>query len=299
MTRFETTTRPHDLVDVGHSRLGYYRFGQGPDLVFVHGWPLWAATWRHLVDRLADEYTCHLFDLPGCGGSEWGRDSRIGMAPHAESVAAAIDHLGLQRYGLVGHDSGGLVARRVAARHGPRVAGIVLGNTEIPGHHPWQVTMMGLAARLVGGERALRPLLSSRALRRSRLFYGACFEDIAYGDGEFADLFVTPLLEEPRALRGQLRLLQTFDWSSTDTLDEVHARLEAPALLIWGDEDPYFPLGGARRMQGQFGAGADLVVLEGARLFAHEDRADDFVAAMRPFLARHMSTESNFLEKVS
>jgi hypothetical protein len=35
---------PDRMLDVGHAKLAYYRFGQGPDVVCVHGWPLHAAT---------------------------------------------------------------------------------------------------------------------------------------------------------------------------------------------------------------------------------------------------------------
>src|SRR5262245_49620105 len=58
---------PTERIDVGHSRVAYYRFGSGPDLVFVHGWPLHAATFRKVVPELATAFTCHLIDLPGAG----------------------------------------------------------------------------------------------------------------------------------------------------------------------------------------------------------------------------------------
>src|SRR5262245_53887289 len=61
---------PRAFLDVGHSRLAYRRFGQGPDVVLVHGWPLHSATFRRLVPLLADAFTCHLFDLPGAGQTE-------------------------------------------------------------------------------------------------------------------------------------------------------------------------------------------------------------------------------------
>lgn len=289
---FDTTTRPLDHIDVGHSRLAYYRFGEGPDLVFVHGWPLHAATFRHLVAGLADSYTCHLFDLPGTGNAEWDAASEIGFDAHTESVARAIDTLGLGAYGIVGHDSGGLIARRVAAQHGDRVRAVVLGNTEIPGHHPWQIKAFGFMARVFGGHRALRPLLTVRPLRHSALFFGGCFTDSAYGEGDFSDLFVAPLVADRRRVTGQLGLLESFEWESTDSLVQVHEAIRAPSLLVWGDRDGYFPVEKARRMAEQLAGGADFEVIPGAKLFAHEDRAPEFLAAMRPFLARHLGQPS-------
>ena len=67
--------RPHRMLDVGHSQVPYWCFGEGPDLFFVHGWPLTSATWRELVPSLSEHFTCHLIDLPGTGESEWDADS--------------------------------------------------------------------------------------------------------------------------------------------------------------------------------------------------------------------------------
>src|SRR5687767_7789461 len=126
----------HSLIDVGTAKLAYRKTGTGPDLVFVHGWPLHGETWRDIVPALADRYTCHVFDLPGTGQSEWSKDTRINLRAHTDAVLRAIEILGLQRVGFVGHDSGGAIARLAAAELGPRCTGLVLGNTEIPGHRP-------------------------------------------------------------------------------------------------------------------------------------------------------------------
>src|SRR5581483_3338610 len=61
---FETPTA---YLDVGHNQLAYYRLGRGPDLFFVHGWPISAVTFRSILPFLSGKYTCHLIDLPGAG----------------------------------------------------------------------------------------------------------------------------------------------------------------------------------------------------------------------------------------
>ena len=143
-TTTETTARPtrsmpdfrvppRELVDVGHSRLAYRRVGRGPDLLLVHGWPLTMATYRRLLPTLAEQFTCHLVDLPGAGFTEISERTPISMHDHCDTLERAIEVIGLDRYALLAHDSGGFFARAVAARHGDRVTGIVLGNTETPG----------------------------------------------------------------------------------------------------------------------------------------------------------------------
>ena len=81
---------PHDFVDIGHSQLAYWQYGQGPDLVLVHGWPLHSATYRYLLPHLSRHYRCHLFDLPGTGQTRTGASAPFGIHAHGESLMKAI-----------------------------------------------------------------------------------------------------------------------------------------------------------------------------------------------------------------
>jgi pimeloyl-ACP methyl ester carboxylesterase len=60
----EFSKPPTNFIDVGHSRIAHRTLGCGPDVLFIHGWPLNGATWRNVVPRLADDFTCHVIDLP-------------------------------------------------------------------------------------------------------------------------------------------------------------------------------------------------------------------------------------------
>jgi pimeloyl-ACP methyl ester carboxylesterase len=278
-------------LDVGHSRIPHWRVGTGPDVLFVHGWPLHAATFRDVVPLLADRFTCHVIDLPGCGKSEWSASSQIGVRQHVASLRKVVDALGLTRYALLAHDSGAVMARLLAADD-PRAAALVLGNTEIPGHRPKAVEFFVWMTRLGLAKPLSALMLGIPALRRSQFGYGGCFHDVAHIDREFMRLFIEPMLKSPRIGAGQQRLLEGFDWSVVDTLDQVHARIKAPVQLVWGADDPFFPLGLVQNMSKQFAGGASLSVLRPGKLFAHEEFPEAFVAAAAPFLERTMSRAS-------
>jgi haloalkane dehalogenase len=281
-----TTPRAH--IESGAQRLAYWRFGSGPDIVMVHGWPLHSATFRHIVPELAKHFTLHLFDLPGVGQSE--AHGPVSFTSHAAAVRAATEKLGLTRYALLAHDSGGLIARLMAADDA-RVCGLVLGGTEIPGHHPPLFEAYVRMAKLPGFGALLLSTLRIGFLRRSPLGFGGCFTDARYADGEFADLFVKPLLASRRAAEGHLALLRSVDFAFVDALAAVHARIRAPVLCVWGTQDPFFPIAKARRMIGEFGGDAELVQIDGAKLFAHEDHPEAFVAQALPFLERVMASK--------
>ncbi len=280
--------KPHAHVEAGDARLAYWRFGAGPDVVLIHGWPLHSATFRRIVPALARSFTLHLFDLPGVGHSV--TRAAIGFETHADALRRAIDAIGLERFALLAHDSGGVVARLLAVD--PRVRGLVLAGTEIPGHRPPLFEHYVRLAKLPGFFSILRATLRVGFLRRSALGFGGCFSDARYTDGEFGDWFVRPLLRSRAAGDGHFALLRALDFSFIDALADVHARTRAPVLCIWGSRDPFFPIAKARQMLAGFGGRAELAEIAGAKLFAHEDHPDAFAGHAVPFLAGCFATAS-------
>ena len=60
---------PHRHLDVGAGEVALRTVGTGPDVLFVHGWPVSGATFRLLLPHLVDHLTCHVIDLPSAGSS--------------------------------------------------------------------------------------------------------------------------------------------------------------------------------------------------------------------------------------
>ncbi len=276
---------PTDWIELDDCTLPYYRVGSGPDVVLVHGWPLDSRTWRNLLPRLSASYTCHMFDMPGAGRSRWTRKARVGLRENAVALRKCIDAIGLSSYALIGHDSGACFARLVAADDPDRVRGLVAGNTEIPGHEPWQLRVMGPLLKLPGGIAGFKAMLRHKIGRRSSLGFGGCFDDTELAEGEFFELFVRPLIEDPRAMAGQLLLGENLDFAVVHSLREAHGKITAPTRFIWGVDDPWFPLDKARAMPAQMGGEADLVTISPGKLFAHEEFPDLFLDHAAPILA--------------
>lgn len=279
--------RPHlpapEWLSIGPHRLAYRRSGQGPDLVFLHGWPLHSATFRAIVPRLAGDYTCHLLDLPGAGLSQSAAGADCGFRSALRVVSEAIDQLGLQRYAFVTHDSGGLLARHIAAGDA-RVAGLVLGDTELPSFHPLPMRMLAFLARSSFGPAVLRTMIRVGPLRRSSAVgFGGAFADTSLLDGEFYELFLAQLAESNADTARALQPIRDYSALVVELAD-IHARIHVPVQLIWGTRDPLFPLPRARQMAKQFAGHVTLSTIEGARLFAHEERPEEFASIARPFL---------------
>lgn len=276
---------PHDRVELPEGRIAHWHFGSGPELIFVHGWPIHGATWRRIIPRLAQSYSCHVLDMPAVGHSEW--DGPMGILEHATTVGRVIDALQIEKFSMVGHDSGGSIARFVAASRPDRVHAMVLGNTEIPGLGLPGLSVGQRAVDFPGVRAAMKWTLRSERIRK--LAFASCFEDPSYLEGEFADFFVEPLYESD-ALEGQLRFMKALDWTTIEEdLGRAHANITCPVLLIWGVEDTWFPWKRAQTMVDSFGGPpAELHPIEGGKLFVHEDFCDEFAEAAVSFLDKNV-----------
>ncbi|MFN0245826.1 MAG: alpha/beta fold hydrolase [Kofleriaceae bacterium] len=259
------------------ARLAHRVSGTGPDVLFIHGWPLHGATWREITPHLTSAFRCHVIDLPGTGASQWTPHTPITLRAHAEAVVNLVEELRLRRVAMVAHDSGGAIARLAAAELGERCSGLVLGNTEIPAYRPPMLRLVVGLAKLPGARRLLVATMKHARLRRSALGFGGCFDDVSLIEGDFKRLFVDPIIADPR---GQMALAQQFDWTVFDSMVATHSQISAPVTLIWGVGDPWFPVERARTMVGQFRGGAEMFELPG-KLFVHEEHPAAWAAIAR------------------
>jgi len=274
--------QPTRWLEFDDCELPYWRIGTGPNLVLVHGWPVDSRTFRNLLPRLSQRYCCHLVDLPGAGLSKWDKNTRIGIAEGGPRLRQVIDKIGLDEYGLLAHDSGALFARHCAAGDPERVRALVMGNTEIPGHEPWQIQVMNRVNKLPGSSLLFRLMLATGIGRRSALGLGGAFADPSFGEGEFRDLFIKPLVTDRRKLLGQLRMADNFDFSLVHRLTEVHKQIVAPTRFVWGAQDPWFPLTKATAMVSQMGGPADFIVQDPGKVFIHEEFPQAFLNSAEP-----------------
>lgn len=275
---------PARYIDVGPGAgaVAYRTVGQGPDVLFVHGWPVHSATFRQLLPHLADHVTCHLIDLTGTGSSRFDADTTLSIEQHITSVRRTVDELGLDQVAAIGHDSGGMIARHALAGDG-RLRSMGLINTEQPQGLSRRFKFFLSGRHLPGFGAALSWLAGRPRLRRNPFVLGDAFADSSLLDGEFDEFFLKPLKQSEPHRDAAIRLLRTFKHEHIDQLATLHTKIDVPVQLVWGDQDPFFPLAWAEEMVDTF-PNADLAVIKGAGLFSHEERPAEVAAALLPTL---------------
>lgn len=274
--------QPDRFLDVGSGEVAYRVVGQGPDVLFVHGWPVSGATFRTLLPHLVDRVTCHVIDLPGAGSSRFTADTPLTVATHIRAVRRSLDLLELEDVAVVGHDSGGMIARHAFAGDA-RVRSFGLIDTEQSGGLSWKFRSFLAGRRVPGFGAALGWLAGRPRLRRSRFVLGDAFADAALLDGEFDEFFLQPLHVSRDRRDAQMRVLRSFDHRLIDELPSVHRRIEVPVVLVWGEHDKFFLVDRTRAMLAEF-ANARLEVIAGAGLFSHEERPAAVATALLPTL---------------
>ena len=273
---------PDQFIDVGTGEVAYRRVGSGPDVLFIHGWPVSSATFRTLLPHLTDHVTCHLIDLPGAGSSRFTTDQVLTIENHIHSVKRVLDVLDLNDVAVVGHDSGGLIARHAVAGS-PRLRALGLIDTEQSTGLSWKFKSFIAGRRIPGFGAGLGWVAGQPRLRRNRLVLGDAFVDRSLLDGEFDEFFLKPLNQSPAHRKAAIQLLKSFDYQHVRDLSELHRRITVPVQLVWGEHDRFFPVKWAQEMLADF-SDARLAVIKGAGLFAHEERPAEVAQALLPIL---------------
>lgn len=269
---------PERWIDVGGGNaVAYRRAGSGPDVLFVHGWPVSGATFRSLLPHLTPHVTCHVIDLPGAGDSRFDPATKLTIGSHVTAIQRVIDDLGVDRLAVVGHDSGGLFVRHAVAGD-PRIRAVGLIDTEQL-RLSLRFRSFLLAKYTPGLGRALGLVARSRWIWRRRAVFGAAFHDRSFMDGEFDEFFLRPLGSSRDQQRVQATLLRSFDTAYIERLGEVHRAITAPVQLVWGRHDVFFPAKRAEEMVGSFPY-AKLAVIDDAGTFSHEEKPAEVAAAL-------------------
>ncbi len=129
----EESLGKHGFAQSGDVRLHYVTSGEGKLVVMIHGFPDYWYTWRHQMPALAKSYQVVAYDQRGYNKSDQPDGVQQYAMPNlVKDVGAIADHFDQDRFILVGHDWGGIVAWSFAMAHPNRVERLVILNTPHP-----------------------------------------------------------------------------------------------------------------------------------------------------------------------
>ncbi|NNE26173.1 MAG: alpha/beta hydrolase [Saprospiraceae bacterium] len=102
-----------EVVPVNDTELYYEKYGDGPPLIFLHGYSLSSKAWRDYVSEFSSDYTVYLIDLTGHGQSK-PFHKKLSFQEVASDLNALLRHLKLDNIQAIGFSFGGDILYQLA-----------------------------------------------------------------------------------------------------------------------------------------------------------------------------------------
>ena len=266
---------PADMRTLGPWRLHVRDSGprDAPAVVLLHGFGSSLHTWDAWAQGLSSTHRVIRLDWPGSGLSPPDPDNDYTDARSLQLLLRLLDELGVQRASWVGHSMGGRIAWTLAARHPERTDRLVL---VAPDGFASFGFVYGQPMPVPASWSLMRHVLPQAVLRMSL--------QSAYAQPQsLTDALITryhELLRAPGARQAMLeRLRQTVLQEPLPLL----AKIQAPTLLVWGEQDAMIPFSHAQDYLHAI-AGSRLAALAATGHLPQEEAAHASLEAVAAFL---------------
>jgi pimeloyl-ACP methyl ester carboxylesterase len=282
------------FTELGSLRVHHTHGGRGSPVLFIHG--LGSSgylEWRFNLEAASDRHRVYAPDLPGFGRTEKPR-ARYGIPYFTRFIERYMEGRGLRSAAIVGASLGGRIALELALERPRMVRKLVLVNSlglGRPNVHVSYglVTIPRLGEALMSVARDALNWAPPQVIRRLAARYAGASSDLKrtmddvyfenlrelYAAEGYHDAYLATVrsLVTPKAL-----------FSGQHDLTKRLSELKLPVQLIWGADDPLFPVAHAGRAHSLI-ANSKLAVIEGAGHTPQADRPEEFNRVLRKFLA--------------
>ncbi|MEO0418980.1 MAG: alpha/beta hydrolase [Pseudomonadota bacterium] len=269
--------------------LHYVVAGDGPTILFLHGFPSFWFSFIRQVERFSGEYRVVAIDGLGAGKSDAPSQSEeYTLEAMSEHLEALLDDLEVDQVHLVGHDWGSAFALGLAQRYPDRVASVTaisapsLNATlhalesdpsaresaayveRFKQANPPLLVLLGTAQTIYDG--AYRPLVDDGKLSQEE---GALFRN-ATSDPKRTNAHINWY---------RANLPHPDDLAESDFWPSRNARIAAPALFIWGEDDRIYNQAALDRLV-ELSDHSRLMMLPGVGHWPHVREAEAVNAAI-------------------
>lgn len=252
--------------------LPFNRVGAGIPLVLVHGYLGGSSQWDAQVPVLKPHFEVITLDLAG-----YGMANHLGaptdMADHARNVLATLDQMGIERFHLLGHSMGGMVAQEITSQAPHRVQKLVLYATGPLGCIPGRFETMARSRERLredGVQRTARRICATWLLDRES---SPAFEALA------------ALATQSSEQAASAGLSAMESWDGRERLGQIGQ----PTLIIWGERDRTYGWSQIEMLWRRIPR-ASLAVLPSCAHALHLERSDLFCTLLVEFLVSSEST---------
>ena len=287
--QFETSQ-----VEVSGNTIFLRRYGNGPAILLVHGFPRTSLMWRLLAPKLAENHTVICVDLRAYGRSGIPASTSdhfpYSKRAMAKELVELMAQLGFPTFILIGHDRGGRVSYRLALDHPKAVERLAVFDV-IPILEAWNRT----DARFAQTYWPWILLSQKESLPESYLLGApqAAFDN-PFGHGSFGPEILEEYVStyrDPARVHGiceEYRAAATIDVEHDRADKNASKRIECPMLHLWAEGGPldtfYGKDGGPLGIWRQWAPRAQGQAMKGGHFFP-EENPDGTAALVKQFLS--------------
>lgn len=237
-------------ININGVSVNYVQYGEGKDILLLHGWGQNIEMMKFIGDRLADRFRITILDFPGFGESDeptipWT------LSDYSLLIERLVQELKIKKPIIMGHSFGGRVAIRYSANH-PIEKLVLFGSpcVRLQQKLPLSVRILKKLKTLPGldsfGEK-MKKYIGSRDYKAA-----------------------SPIMR------------QTLVQVVNEDLSEFAKKIEEPTLLIWGDQDTEAPVEEAKILENIM-YDAALIVLPGTH-YAYIENLGQVIAILNNFI---------------
>ncbi|MEW1819256.1 alpha/beta hydrolase [Arthrobacter sp. NPDC080031] len=268
------------LARNGDVNIHYRTYGSGPALVLQHGFPDNEFGWWNQILDLARDHLVITPTLRGYPPSSVPENVGRYMIPElATDIGAVLDHLGLEKAVLVGHDWGGVILQAFALFNSDRVTGLAFLNTPV-----------------------LQPFIHhvNHDVHQQELSdYTIAYQRFQEGDEKNIE-YITRFIRDPQRRQDVTEYLEASPmhgmlayykmgyprppYGAPDPEDVSSFVYQVPSLILWGLEDPYFDAAHLNNLWNWFTLSYRFVSIPGAGHWVHQDAPGKVNAELRSWL---------------
>ncbi len=281
-------------VEVSGNTIFLRRYGKGPAILLVHGFPRTSLMWRFLAPKLAEKHTVICIDLRAYGrsGIPASTDDHFPYSKRAmaKELLEVMDKLGFRTFTLIGHDRGGRVSYRLALDHPKNIERLAVFDV-IPILEAWNRSDARFAQTywpwILLSQKS--PLPESYLLGAPKAVFENPFGHGSFG-AEILEQYVSNY-RDPARVHGiceEYRAAATIDVAHDCADKKASRRIECPMLHLWaegGPLDTFYPKeGGPLGIWRQWAPRAEGQSMKGGHFFP-EENPDDTAVLVKQFLS--------------
>ena len=242
--------------------------GKGFPLVFVHGFLGSSKMWEPQINFFKNYFRVIAPDLPG-----FGKSNKVKSLNNIQSIAnlllEVLEDKKIDKFNLVGHSMGGMIAQEMAKKSGNKILKLVCYSTGPRGEMPGRFETVDQTRENLkkkGLETVVKNITKTWFIKgEDAKYFKTCVEAGKQTSIEAVDNALTSFK----------------NWNGVDTLKNI----KNETLIVWGDQDKSYSIKEIKILKNNI-LNSSLLIFKECAHNVHLEKVDEFNKKIKEFLKR-------------